>query len=366
MIGVPTRRGFIFSGHSPNANRAARERLRDSISTPLVSCGLTRPYQHTAWITKDLPVEFSSHRVLLLLNPRARGAPRAGWRKAALPVLEKRGPIEVVTPSSAEETASRAREAARQGFALVIAAGGDGTVNTVAGGLAGSGTALGILPLGTANDLARELGIPRDPGAAAKRIVEGVARTVDVVEVNGRPFVGVGGLALVAQSALAVTRAKESSPTARGIANLLGGSVYRVSATANLLGRWRISDAMRITYRSPNDAQEHVRELRVAALFVTNHRTAGGGLVLPVDANPADGVFELCVVAERARHSLIVNFARLSAGRPLAPGVLDPLRACHAIIETASEDAFVADGEMLARGTRFELRMRPGALRVIC
>lgn len=311
-------------------------------------------------------MEFSpAHRGLLLLNPRARGALRSGWREAALPVLEKRGSIEVVTPSSAEETASLARAAADQGFGVVIAAGGDGTVNTVASGLAGSGTALAILPLGTANDLARELGIPSEPRAAAERIIEGAARTVDVVEVNGRPFVGVGGLALVAQSAIAVTRAKERSPTTRGLANLFGGSVYRVSAAANLLGRWRISDAMRITYRLPDDAQAHIRELRVAALFVTNHRTAGGGLVLPVDANPSDGVFELCVVAERARHSLVVNFARLSAGRPLAAGVLEPLRASHAIIETENDDAFVADGELLAAGRRFELSVRPRALRLI-
>lgn len=303
--------------------------------------------------------------ILLIVNPRARMALRGGWRAAVLPILEARGRLEVATPETAEKTATLARDAARAGYGVVIAAGGDGTMNTVARGLAGTDTPLGILPLGTANDLARELGIPREPAAAASRIVDGVARAVDVVEVNGRPFVGVGGLALVSQSALAVTRVKERSPTARGIANLLGGGVYRLSATANLLGRWRISDAMRITYRSPEIASEQVVELRVAALFVTNHRTAGGGIVLPVDANPADGVFELCVVAERARSSLVVNFARLTAGRPLTPGVLEPLRASHAIIETANEDAFVADGEMLAVGRRFEVSIRQAALRLI-
>ena len=303
--------------------------------------------------------------LLLVVNPRARGALRGGWRAAALPILQASGRLEIAAPESAEKTANLARDAARAGYGVVIAAGGDGTVNTVARGLAGTGTPLGILPLGTANDLARELGIPREPAAAAKRIVEGVARTVDVVEVNGRPFVGVGGLALVSQSALAVTRVKERSPTARGIANLFGGAVYRISATANLLGRWRISDAMRITYRSPEDASEQVRELRVAALFVANHRTAGGGIVLPLDANPSDGVFELCVVAERARSSLVVNFARLTAGRELGPDVLVPLRASHAVIETANDDAFVADGELLAEGRRFELSIRPGALRII-
>ena len=307
----------------------------------------------------------ASRRALLLANPRARHALRREWRDAVLAVLGRRFETHLVVPTTADDTVRLAREGSEAGYDVVIAGGGDGTVNAVARGLLGSATPLGILPLGTANDLARELGIPRDVAVAAHRIVDGAPHSIDAIDVNGRPYVGVGGLALVAQSALAVTRVKERSPATRAIANILGTSVYRLSATANLLGRRRISDAMRIRYTSPDDRGERMLELRVAALFVTNHRTAGGGIVLPVDAHPEDGVFELCVVPERARHSLVLNFARLSAGRALASGVLVPHRATHAIVETGSEDAFVADGDLLAVGRRFELRVLPSALRVI-
>ena len=274
----------------------------------------------------------------------------------------------MLVPSSAEETSRLAREAARGDYEIILAAGGDGTVNAVARGLAGTTTPLGILPLGTANDLVRELGMPRDVGLAAQRIVDGVTHAVDMVEVNGRPFVGVGGLALASRSALAVTRFKARSAAARNLADLFGGNVYRLSASLHLLGRWRVSDAVRVQYRSSDGAASGLWQsidLRIAALFVVNHRTTGGGLVLPVPADPADGVFELGLVPERARSSLLVNFARLSAGLALPAGVLVPIRATEAVIETDHEDAFVADGELLATSRRFDLRILPGALHVV-
>ena len=278
--------------------------------------------------------------------------------------LARRYAPELAEPRDAVDTRRLAREASG-GYAVVIAAGGDGTVNAVAQGLAGTRAALGILPLGSANDLAREYRVPASLPAAARRIVESDPRAVDLVEIGGRVFCGVGGLALVSHAALAVTRFKQRSPSARRVADLLGGHVYRLSATAALLGRWRLDDTLRIAYRDPADGECRRWEIAASAVFVTNHRTLGGGLVLPVDADAADGVLEICVVPSRPRHSLMLNFARLSAGARIPEGVLVAVRATEATIETGRADAFVADGELLAEGQRFSLRVLPGALRVI-
>jgi diacylglycerol kinase family enzyme len=226
--------------------------------------------------------------------------------------------------------------------------------------------ALGVLPLGTANDFARELRLSGDVRACSARLATGTAREVDVVLVNSsRIFVGVGGLALVSRIALGVTRMKEGSRLTRAIASALGAVVYRFAATSSLLG-WRpVNDSMRLTYREPEKGEERTTAVRGAALFVTNHRTLGGGLTLPVAAAADDGILELCVVPERARHSLLVNFARLSAGAPIAPGVIVTIPATEALVETEHEDTFVADGEPLATGRRFELRVLRRALRVI-
>ena len=90
----------------------------------------------------------------------------------------------------------RARRAAHAGLPIVVAAGGDGTIGTVAAALTGTGTALGILPLGTRNHFARDLGLPNDLGQAIQVIAAGHTRAVDVGEVNGRVFVNNASIGL--------------------------------------------------------------------------------------------------------------------------------------------------------------------------
>jgi len=92
--------------------------------------------------------------------------------------------------------AARAAEHVKQGAELIIAAGGDGTMGAVAGALAGSKAAMGILPLGTLNHFARDLGIPADLDQAAQIIAAGKARRVDIAEVNGRAFVNNASIGL--------------------------------------------------------------------------------------------------------------------------------------------------------------------------
>jgi diacylglycerol kinase family enzyme len=312
-----------------------------------------------------MPENQPHDRAVILVNPRARLARSHAWREEVVAELSRRYATELVEPRDARHTTTLAREAAAEGVAVVVAAGGDGTINAVAQGLVGTPTALGILPLGSANDLAREYGVPNAAWAAARRIADGEPRAIDVVAIGERIFCGVGGLALVARAALAVTRFKQRSPTTRRVADWLGGHVYRLSATAALLAPWPLDDSLRIGYRDAVSGQRHAFETRAAALFVTNHRTLGGGLVLPIRTSATDGVFEITYVPSRARHSLMLNFGRLSAGLPIPPGVLVSIPATEATIETGRDDAFVADGELLATGRRFEARVLPKALRLV-
>jgi diacylglycerol kinase family enzyme len=304
-------------------------------------------------------------RALIIANPHSRLAAALDWRAVAIAAMERRYAAELSEPRDADDTVRVAHEAAAQGYAVVVAAGGDGTVNAVARGIARTRTALGIFPLGSANDLAREYAIPLDIAAAARRIAEREARSVDLGELDGRVFCGVGGLALVSRAALAVTRVKQMGGVARRATNLLGRHVYRLSATAALLGRWRLDERIRFDYLDAERGGRLKFETFASAVFVTNHRTLGGGMVLPVDANAGDGVLELCYVPSRPRHSLLLNFARLSAGTPIPAGVLVSVRATEATIETSREDAFVADGELLARGRCFSVKVLPKALRII-
>jgi diacylglycerol kinase family enzyme len=103
------------------------------------------------------------------------------------------GPIELV---AGDRLAARAKAAADAGAELVIAAGGDGTVSAVAGALVGTRAVLGILPLGTLNHLARDLGIPFELGQAAAVIGAGQQRVIDVARLNDRIFVNNSAIGL--------------------------------------------------------------------------------------------------------------------------------------------------------------------------
>jgi YegS/Rv2252/BmrU family lipid kinase len=143
-------------------------------------------------------------RALMLINPKARQGSTPLDPIAAR--LEANG-LDVVPElfsSTAEIAADIARR--REGMDLVIVCGGDGTINAAARGVMQAGLPMGILPLGTANDLARTLAIPTDLNAAADVIAAGHKRRIDVGEVNGHPFFNVASIGLSADLARGLTR----------------------------------------------------------------------------------------------------------------------------------------------------------------
>lgn len=137
-------------------------------------------------------------RILVLANGSA-GALAAGGQDPAREIaalFRPHGPDVDVRVVACERLEEEARRGAAAGFDAVVAAGGDGTVNAVAAGLAGTSTALGVLPLGTLNHFAKDLGLPLDVAEAAAVIARGATRAVDVGSVNGRVFVNNSSIGL--------------------------------------------------------------------------------------------------------------------------------------------------------------------------
>ena len=133
--------------------------------------------------------------ILVILNPAARSErARNVWdRIESLPRAQ-------VRPTQAPGDAERyAREAAETGVRIVVAAGGDGTINGVVNGLAGSDTALGILPVGTMNVFAAEMGLPNDLEEAWEIIEAGYTRSIDLAQANEHFFVQLAGIGFDAQ-----------------------------------------------------------------------------------------------------------------------------------------------------------------------
>lgn len=133
--------------------------------------------------------------ILVILNPAARSErARDVWNRIeSLPRAR-------VRPTEGPGDARRfSREAAEAGIRVVVAAGGDGTINDVVNGLAGSDTALGILPVGTMNVFAAELGLPNDLEEAWEIIEAGYTRSIDLAQANEHYFVQLAGIGFDAQ-----------------------------------------------------------------------------------------------------------------------------------------------------------------------
>jgi YegS/Rv2252/BmrU family lipid kinase len=135
---------------------------------------------------------------VVILNPTAGSPESLRGCQERVESIARGCPIRVT--SHAGEAEALARRAVEEGFARVVAAGGDGTVNQVANGLAGSKAALGLLPMGTVNVFAMELGLPSHSLELCWNIIQGDnVRLVDLPSANGRFFVQLAGVGLDAQ-----------------------------------------------------------------------------------------------------------------------------------------------------------------------
>jgi diacylglycerol kinase (ATP) len=302
-------------------------------------------------------------RLTIVVNPVAWRTRDSAWRSLAEATLGPRFHLDWQTPRDAAAVGEIVAAARSAGSRAVIVAGGDGSVSRAIEALAGTPTPLGLLPLGTGNDLARELGWPADVKAAIPRVLDARERVLDLVEVNGRPFATVGLIGLTADGALRVGRWQIADGWRRRLGRVLGRQAYRVSGALSLVQPRTLWRTCTIAIDAPQPAR-FVDE-PVYGLFVTNGRRLGSGLVLPVDSDPGDGRFEVCLVRRVNRLRLMIAFACLTQHWPLPRGVLVALPATRATVEWPQQTMFSADGEALLSDRRFELKIRPAALRVL-
>src|SRR6187549_2177450 len=149
--------------------------------------------------------------IRFLVNPSSgRGTGKAHLDR--LRVLASRHGAGLVVSRKVEDLAVQARRAAEDGVERLLVAGGDGTMHHVAQGLAGTDCALGVIPLGSGNDLAGTLGIPPDLEVAVKRALEGEVRRIDLARVGEIWCIGYAGVGFDSE----VTRFANETKILRG------------------------------------------------------------------------------------------------------------------------------------------------------
>lgn len=250
-----------------------------------------------------------------------------------------------------ESCAARAAKHVEGGAELIVAAGGDGTIGAIAGALAGSKVAMGLLPLGTLNHFARDLGIPFGLAEAAAVIAAGRMRQVDIAEVNGRVFVNNASIGLYPLMVVDRDAQRQRLERSKRLAMLV--------ASLRTMTRFH---ARRLTLSI--DGGE--ARIDTPLLFVGNndYRLAmpGAGRRESLDGG------ELCVMVMRSKSLpgflAATGRALLGISRQDDMVRLDDVRTLK-VDSPRSHLTLAVDGETLALAPPLTFRIRPKALRVI-
>ncbi|MCX5493447.1 lipid kinase [Kaistia dalseonensis] len=279
-------------------------------------------------------------RALFLVNRKARNG---GSDIQAIIDLLKEGGVELAMPEGFQpgEIADLIRDH-RDKVDAVIVGGGDGSLNASARGLLATGLPLGILPLGTANDLARTLELPKDPLAAAKLILEGHTRQIDLGSVNDHPFFNVASIGF-------------SAHLARG---LTSEAKKRWGVFGYALGAMRIlSQSRPFTATIEHDGK--IEPIRTIQVSVGNGRYYGGGMTVEANAKPDDGRLDVYSLELGHWSEILQLLPRLRAGTHGEDKRVRAFDTTELTIQTRRRHEVNADGELVTTTpARFTLLRR--------
>jgi len=257
--------------------------------------------------------------------------------------------FEIVLTKQPKQAIELACKAAKK-YEVIIAAGGDGTVNEVVSGLIGSQAVLGILPIGSGNDFAKQVGYKRNLKKDLKILLESRTKLVDIGQVNDQYFF-INGLGVGFDGEVA-TRVRSFMRYSKGfLAYLL--AVLRTLATYKF---------HRVKITLDND---QVIEKEILLLATCNGTTYGGGFNVAPSAKIDDGVFTICLIDKLGRFYALRNIPKIMKGAHLKLPEVHMYTSKHVIIKSEDDLYAQVDGEILPLNKKFEVKILPGQIKVI-
>ena len=286
---------------------------------------------------------------VIIANPASGAFPPHTHRfDEALAILRSNGwRVDLWYTQARGEGEKLARKAVEQKANLVIAAGGDGTINEIIQGLAGSETALGVLPNGTVNVWAREAGIPLDDVGACGVLLNGQTSRIDLGYVNGRYFLLMVGIGFDGE----VTQAVERKPLKR-----LGVLGYALAALWLGPGYSSFPAIVQI--------DGYTVKTRALQIIIGNTQLYAGGIKFTWQAKCDDGLLDLCIVGRRNLWGRIVVLWDLFLRREQRRLWVRYDTFKRIKVDTPEPVAFQIDGEA-AGYTPAIFSVVPGALKVV-
>lgn len=289
-------------------------------------------------------------KALLIINPKA------GRRKTSpLPDIKETFTKEPFFDLDVHETTGpgdatvAAGQAAAEGYDVVIAAGGDGSIFEVSNGLVGTEACLGVIPIGTENVLAREMGVPLDPRKATEHLIKTQPRLIDVGKVEDQYFVCFAGIGFDAHVA-------HNLPSERK--KRFGALAYFYTSAEKLAEYRKTPHQAKVTL----DGKEH--EFEFLIFVISNIRTYGGGLLPAPEAKVDDGLLDVCVLPYAGYAKTMRQTVAMRSGKHIKlPGV-EYFQAKDIVIETHESKQIQLDGDAWPGSSPFHISAVPRSLNV--
>ena len=289
--------------------------------------------------------------VAVILNPASGSAGRDATPERIVELFAAEGRTAMILAAGpGTSIADQARKAVEMGCRLAVAAGGDGTVNAVATAVLGGDTPLGVLPLGTLNHFAKDLGLPLELAEAVRVAAQGTVRRVDVGQVNGRVFLNNSSIGVYPR-VVELRRRWESTGLGKWVAALWASLVVL-----------RRRPFMGVRIRTADDTLVRLTPF----VFVGNNEYRMVGLQAASRESLTGGRLALCVMHASLRRSLLVL-----AWKVLWRGVdqvreLEVFLVTEATVETRRRRLQVSlDGEVTVLASPLKYRILPLALPVM-
>jgi len=288
-------------------------------------------------------------RLYFVVNPAAgAGLAKAGFEKVRAE-LDRRGISYGFAYTEGKGHATLlAREAAENGEKRIVSVGGDGTASEVASALVNTGCVMGMLPFGTGNDLAKTLGIPKEPLEALKLLLLDKPRSMDAGTVNGSLFINVAGLGFDVDVLLNTDRYK---------ARFKGMLPY-------FLGILRTLAKVSFPHAVIKDDTGRVIEHDVLIVIVGNGSCFGGGMNATPLADVSDGLFDVCVIRKLSRLRMISLLLSFVKGKHVGLEPVEYFKCRELSVECSPQRLLQLDGEV-GLATPAEFKILPGALKLL-
>lgn len=289
----------------------------------------------------------NARQIALLTNPTSGKGKGARARDIALPRLREAGfSVRPIEGRDADEALQLAKQAVAEGIDTLVVCGGDGICHLGAQAVAGTGTALGLIPAGTGNDVARYFDIPRrDPAAAADVVIASRTRTIDLARVGATYFITVlaaGFDAVVNERANQMTWPK-------------GQMRYNLATVAEL----RTFKPLAYTLQLDGVT----RRLDAMLVAVGNGPSFGGGLRITEGAELDDGLLDVVIIKPMSKPELIRTYPKLFKGTHTSHPQYEHHRVRQVTVAASGIVAY-ADGERIG-ALPLTIECAPGALKVI-